>query len=289
MGKKLENLLSVLIILLFLPLIITILMQRAELEKWVGSETAAETDEGEQEVERLLPEIVANEIALDASPEAIKAQCVIARTNYLLAQETGGAPPEAISKEQRAKFAEQGNFYELYQQLEQYVKETQGEVLQYEGRTINAEYHAISAGRTRDIAEAVEGGKMPYLTVVDCREDISAEGYLGVSYFSEEEFLEICQAADMESVQITARDTADYVLKIRLGDRELTGEEFRELLHLPSAHFSITCEEKSVRIITKGVGHGYGLSQHKAGLLAKDGLTYREILAHFFPGTVISK
>lgn len=292
MKKKLENLLSILIILLILPLLVTIFMQKLELEKLLGAQQTGGTEKEEktewEEIEEQLPRIVANEINVSAEPEAVKAQCVIARTNCYLSKETGNPLPEGLALDEMTRLWGQDKFNEMYQQLEQYVQETQYQVLQYEGKVINAEYHAVSCGQTRTISEAIEEGNMPYLTSVSCKEDISAKGYLGVYDFSKEEFWEKCETAtDLSEVEIKERDSAGYVLSVQLGEREITGEEFRSLFGLPSSCFSIQEEGKKINIITKGIGHGYGLSQNKAEKLAEEGKTYEEILSYFFIGAEV--
>ena len=39
-----------------------------------------------------------------------------------------------------------------------------------------------------------------------------------------------------------------------------------------------------MRITTRGVGHGLGMSQYTAGKMAEEGSTFEEILIYFFPG-----
>lgn len=335
MKKKLENLLSILIIMLTLPLLVTIFMQKLELENLLDGQNAqtvapsntksgnskepSNTEAGKDkeqdnnetqdnnkeqndnedqdnnskagdtaltEIEQTLPCILANEINVNAEPEAIRAQCVVARTNCVLAEETGNAMPEALSLDELTRLWGRDKFNEMYQKFEKYVEDTQNQVLEYEGKTINAEYHAVSSGQTRDISESVGEGEMPYLSGVVCKEDISAKGYLGVYYFSKKEFYGRCGIPEkFEEVQIGERDAAGYVLNIKLGENEMTGEAFRELFELPSAYFSIQEEGRKIRIVTKGIGHGYGLSQNKAQKLAEEGKTYAEILNYFFQGT----
>ena len=47
--------------------------------------------------------------------------------------------------------------------------------------------------------------------------------------------------------------------------------------------------EANTRALTKGVGHGLGLSQHTANEMAKEGKNYKEILAYFFEGTEVKE
>ncbi len=39
-----------------------------------------------------------------------------------------------------------------------------------------------------------------------------------------------------------------------------------------------------IRVTTKGLGHGLGVSLHGANELAKDGFSYKEILKYFYSG-----
>ena len=70
---------------------------------------------------------------------------------------------------------------------------------------------------------------------------------------------------------------------------EMSGEEFREMYGLASSCFEFQQFENDARIITKGVGHGLGLSQYTANEMAKNGKTCEEILQFFFPGTEIKE
>ena len=47
-------------------------------------------------------------------------------------------------------------------------------------------------------------------------------------------------------------------------------------------------EEKAVFHVL-GYGHGVGMSQYGANAMAKEGKTYREILANYYAGTTITQ
>jgi stage II sporulation protein D len=109
------------------------------------------------------------------------------------------------------------------------------------------------------------------------------------------EFVEKCRQAfpetevdSMEAIQIDSRDTAGYVLWLTVGGRAVAGEEFREKMELNSSCFSIKQLEDGVRIVTKGIGHGFGLSQNQAEYMAEAGSDYKEILRYFYPEAEIS-
>ena len=74
-----------------------------------------------------------------------------------------------------------------------------------------------------------------------------------------------------------------YVSTVQVGDTLCTGEEVRQMLHLPSASFTVENQVEKVRFLCRGQGHGMGMSQYGAGRMAKEGSTYRDILSYYFP------
>ena len=75
---------------------------------------------------------------------------------------------------------------------------------------------------------------------------------------------------------------------MKIGTVSCDGEKFREAMGLPSSCFAMAEIDGKVRIFTKGLGHGFGLSQNTAELMAKEGKSYEEILAYFFPGAELA-
>lgn len=307
MKKKLEKrinlFLSAVIVLILLPLLLTTFMQRMELSNLIsgmpqGTEEVevqiGQESENDAETETRLIGIVAKEISAGSSKEAIMAQCVIARTNLYAAQKTGTAEPEALEiEEMEALWGD--NFQGVYRRMEECVKLTAGQVLVWEGDYIYAAYHAISAGQTRNMSELYTDSDMPYLTGQVCVDDTAAEGYLAVYYYEESEFAQRCREyfpeafsdETPEEIEVTTRDQAGYVLEMRLGNGTCSGEEFRDRFGLNSACFTVTKIEDQIRIVTKGLGHGFGLSQYSAECMASEGWDYEKILGFFYPGSDI--
>jgi len=58
---------------------------------------------------------------------------------------------------------------------------------------------------------------------------------------------------------------------------------------LSSSDFEIVKEGNSYIFVTKGCGHGVGLSQYGAQGMAKEGYNYQAILKHYYQGVEISK
>ena len=244
-------------------------------------------------IEKNLPEVVAKQISVHMPDEVLKAQCVIARTQMMAAEEMGETLPAAFSKNELQELW--GEQYEsLYQKLERIVKETEGQTLQYHGKLIYAAYHQVSAGNTRDIKEYYDNSQMPYLKSAACHDDTTSKEYLNVFFWKKEEFETLCKSIFSEDpvnlgseITILKRDGAGYVLEVKVGETIYEGEKFRKKLSLPSACFEITMIEDDVRIVTMGQGHGFGMSQHMAGKMADEGKSYREILQYFYEGVTI--
>ena len=67
--------------------------------------------------------------------------------------------------------------------------------------------------------------------------------------------------------------------------------EIRRVLsesHLKSSAFEVIFEDSKVILQGKGWGHGVGLCQIGAAVMATKGYTYEQILSHYYPGSVIS-
>lgn len=280
--------------LLLLPLLLTVIMQNMQLDRLLAGIGQAGESRGEPEGEALIG-IVAKEMDAGFREEALKAQSVIARTNYLDAKNRGSKLPDAMSvEEMQEAFGE--DFLGVYERLEACVSATAGETLMWQDGYIYAAYHAVSGGRTRNMEEWYPEAHMPYLASVPCHDDMAAEGYLAVCFWKKEEFLKIlneafpeAQIQDAAAVQVAERDTAEYVLKVQMGESQCSGEEFRDAFALNSACFTIADTGENIRIVTKGIGHGFGLSQHMAEAMAAQGADYREILSYFFPESRLEK
>ena len=302
-AKKVDAFLTLVLIVVLLPYFVTIIFQRMRLEEVVYGELAADggeavgtelPGEGWEEtgdaLEELIPGIVAREIHVGGEREAILAQCVIARTNLCDARERGLEEEVPLTEEEmRGLWGE--HFEEAYREVVSCTAETEHQVLVWNGDFIYAAYHALSAGRTRNITALYPDAQMPYLVERMCQGDVTAEGYLDVTYLTEEEFLQKCREAVPDAaietaadVTVGSRDQAGYVKEVLIGGQECTGEEFRNRLGLNSACFSIAETDRGVRIVTKRLGHGFGLSQNMAQCMARDGRSYEEILAYFYPG-----
>lgn len=271
LAKRINTMLTILLLLLLIPLFLTIFCQKMQLEELLGN--VNRTAETEEDADMLFC-IVAKEISADAPEECIKAQCVIARTNLKAAEEMGTELPGSMTMGELQELW--GDYFsEAEGKIKEAIQETDGETLQYRNHYIYAAYHAVSAGNTRNMEELYPDSDMPYLSGVACYEDAQAPDYLSVLYLDRE-------------ITIEEKDSAGYVTKAQMNGKSYTGEELRGELGLKSANFNVTeLEPGKIRIVTKGHGHGFGLSQYTAQKMAEKGEDYRNILQYFFPGAEV--
>ncbi len=91
----------------------------------------------------------------------------------------------------------------------------------------------------------------------------------------------------MATFQLVGREKGGYVKEIQIGAHIYSGEEIRQALSLPSSSFTMEEREGKIRIICKGIGHGYGLSQYGADAMAREGKGAEEILKYYYQNIVI--
>ncbi len=257
--------------------------------------------------------VTAAEIPMTFAPEAVKAQAVAAHS-YALRQmglqlknpdpdlqgaflSTDPAHFQAyLSKEER-----QGLWGDSFEEnealLESAVNEVLNCVLVYQGEPAAAAFHSISSGKTES-AKDVWGREVPYLVTADSPEDAENPAGNGESSLTVQEAAAIL-SAHLETlslpedpaqwIQITERTEAGMVTSAKIGENTVSGEDIRSWFGLSSANFTVECSGEALTFRTKGKGHGVGMSQYGANAMAKEGHTWQEILARYYPGTEIAR
>ena len=88
-------------------------------------------------------------------------------------------------------------------------------------------------------------------------------------------------AALKEMERVFLREGVE-VETVQIGAETYSGDAVRYALGVPSPAFSLEEDGDEIRCVTYGRGHGYGLSQYGAGLMAENGSSAEEILKHYF-------
>ena len=138
--RKQQNsyLLSIFLLLALLFLLAVVILQQMKLDELLaGAETELEQSMTDEELEKKVLLITAKEISVMAEPEALQAQCVIARTNLIAAMKEGENEPQAFTLEElQEMWGEQ--FKSYYTKLEDAAADTRGQYLAYHGNCIYA-------------------------------------------------------------------------------------------------------------------------------------------------------
>jgi len=224
--------------------------------------------------------------------EALKAQAVTARTYVLYRKSMETCEDydlcstvnsqmfkgDAITKDGPARAA----------------KETEGLVLYYGGRLAEAVYHSSCGGLTED-SFAVWNNAPPYLqaTKCDCRKQSPYASWTRVFSVSELERLlkgAGYRADGIRSVEVSRKSGTGRaaVVSVETASKRLdiNGNEFRKALgysRLPSTLFVVAHTAGGFEFKGRGSGHGVGMCQWGAKVMAENGRGFREILAHYYP------
>ena len=249
--------------------------------------------------------VVAAEMPALYRLEALKAQAVAARTfalgKHMHAEaDICGDPAHCLAYRPLAVTAAEwgGDGGELSDKIRAAVDQTDGQVLTYEGRLIDALFFAVSSGSTENAAD-VWGTDLPYLRGVDSPWDMESPGYESSVTVSVDEARRVLGAsrpgADLSGdpgswFGTARRSAAGGVISISAGGAEFTGAEVRTLFGLRSHNFNVTAGSDGIVFTVYGYGHGVGMSQFGARQMALlSDSDYAEILMWYYRGVGLSK
>ena len=196
------------------------------------------------------------------------------------------------------------------------VDETEDIILVYDSKPATIYYHSTCGGFSENVENVFPQSHLPYLTSVkDGREP-----YCNISprfewkeVYTEQQFIKQLYNAilisnknySIDDIKIESRfksgrvNDLNIILNGRSGRREihLYGNEIRSKirtsernLSLWSTMFDVKVNENgNIIFYGNGFGHGVGLCQWGAIGQSRLGIDYKNILAHYYPGTVLGR
>lgn len=252
-----------------------------------------------------LPNALAAEMPSSFAEEALKAQAVAARTYilYCTLHENPKHPKSNICTEAGCclAYADDGKLRgvwgEKYDEniaaIRKAVTDTDGQVLTYGESPILASFHSSSAGKTESGKEL--WGDVPYLVSVNSPEsEKDVPNFVTTVEVSKDNFRETVLSYKKEAIFSenaaewavdTELDDSGRVRYITIGGVKLSGSEMRKLFSLRSTAFKLEVKDNVFLFTVTGYGHGLGMSQYGANVMAKNGFSYEEILLHYYPQT----
>jgi stage II sporulation protein D len=294
-------------------------------KRWRGELAISATDDGLLVVNRVrmddyLKGVVPLEIGTSTSGDeaAVEAQAVTARSYAVMHLASGTRAYDML-----ATVADQvyGGASAETAMADGAVDQTAGLVLLYEGRPVNAPYHAVCGGSTAEPQDVWNATGEPYLKRVSDQIPGTTRFYCDQAprfrwtrtfdgeelRFAMNRYLHALPGAAASVGRVRAVTVSNVTpagrvstLTVETDRRTVTlrGNEMRDALRSPSGemlnstYFSLDAEQgqEGVQRLTLhggGYGHGVGMCQSGAIGRARAGQDFRTILMTYYPGTVV--
>lgn len=240
--------------------------------------------------------VLSGEMPTSFDLEALKAQAVAARSYVLKKMEKSNGEFDVVDTVANQVYLNEeelkqkwDDYEERIKKVKQAVKETRGQYLTYQDQVIEAFFFSTSVGVTENSGE-VFSTQLPYLTSVESTWDQDVSPVFEVNYdFPLEEFYTKLELPYQNPLQINIKKTTSSgrVKELEINGNPISASTVFSKLNLKSTFFTITQQENNVHIVTKGYGHGVGMSQYGAYGMAKLGYQYDQILKHYYKGVEI--
>lgn len=264
-----------------------------------------------QKQEMMLEEYVTAVVAGEMFPgwpvEAYAAQAIFVRSFTMDFMAQGGVKDKygadvSTSVEETQAFNPQA----VTEDMRKGVQMTRGQVMTYDNRFVRGWFHAYSGGITAQAKEGLDykEDEPPFTKSVKLQKNdyVPEDVRAWTAEYSAAELKGLLAKAglnvgEITGVEITKRGPSERITQITVkgsqGEKAISGPEFR--LAVDSTKMKSTLVEDltfadGMLIISgTGYGHGVGLSQWDAFMLAKEGQSPTDIVATFFQGVKIRK
>ncbi len=237
--------------------------------------------------------VVGAEMPASFNIEALKAQAIVART-YTLKTINSGKKLSDDNSTQNYKSNEElkntwGSSYNTYyNKVRSAVIDTKGIVIKYNGSLIDALYHSTSNGYTED-ASNVWKNSVPYLKSVSSEYDTTNKNFIYNKFISYQDLSNKLgiPVSYSSNIEISEKTNSGRVKYLNIDGNIFNGVNVRTILELRSTDFVFEKQETGINIITKGYGHGVGMSQYGANGMANNGYSYKDIILHYYTGVYL--
>lgn len=242
--------------------------------------------------------VVAREYGLK-DEQGTRAMAVVVRTYALSAVEKFG--PTYAHVDHTASQMYQGT-ERVTPAIREAVRATQGEIVTYQSKPIQAVYFSSSGGHTADNESVWQAAPLPYLRGKPDPYDTASPYAQWQSSLSRPELLRALTRQygfEVTGFLLGDEDAGGRVTTIELlrqdgSRRAVPANDFRLLITrtfgaeaMRSTLFTAARDGDTYRLEGRGFGHGVGLCQWGAHEMARRGHSYREILQFYYTGVEI--
>lgn len=276
-------------------------------------------------MENYLLSVISSEMKSSSSLELLKAHAVISRS-WLLARmeerKSGGAAPhrefDVCADDHCQRY--QGLAMAVGESVRRAIDQTWGQVLRYRGTLCDTRYSKCCGGRTELYSTCWEDKDFPYLQSVedrfcDCEHSEILPQVLNdydmrtmdfhdwtVKYSREELSTLVHRRTGVDygeilSLEPVERGPSGRIKYLRINGTKHSAVIGKELAirralsetHLKSSAFEVTADGDFFVLRGRGWGHGVGLCQIGAAVMASEGYDYRQILSHYYVGAEVEQ
>ena len=250
-------------------------------------------------IEEYVVGVVSGEMPIEFELEALKAQAVAARSYVMIQIERNiNNEYDVVDSVTNQVYLDKSNLITAWKEsytdninkVKMAVLSTKGEYISYNGKVAEALFFSTSPGKTEN-SEDIFTNKVSYLRSVDSHWDEISPVYTSNTTYTLSEFYNLLDLDYNEALNIELLETTSTgrIKKIKINNKEFTGNYICSKLSLRSTYFEIIKEDTKIIIKNKGYGHGVGMSQYGAQGMAKEGYTYQDILKHYYTDIEIKK
>ena len=243
--------------------------------------------------------VLAGEMPISFEIEALKAQAVAARSYVMKKMEynkdkvydvVDTVLNQVYLDDEHLRAVWKDDYNNNINKIKKAVLETHNEYLEYDGKVVDAMFFSTSVGFTEN-SEEVFPNKVPYLRSVESKWDEISPVYEVNYNFDLKDFYQKLDLGynDKVNLEVIDKTSTGRIKKIKINNKLFDGSEVVNKLELRSNHFTINQNNDKVHIVTKGYGHGVGMSQYGAQGMALEGYKYDEILKHYYQDVKIKK
>ncbi len=231
-------------------------------------------------------------------PEMLRAQAIVARTYAAFHRRlNAGKPYQIVAATVHQQYAGR---VPADSPVWAAVRETEGQVLRWEGDLFPAFYHTDSGGHTEDPRAVFAASNMPALRPVRVEFPSESPHHLWALDLSLGDLAERLRKGGVAVGRVVALEVLERSVSLRVmriavrgtgGTTVLRGNDFRRLVGydtLKSTLFAVAVSGGQARFAGRGYGHGVGMDQASARTMALMGYTAPQILAYYYPGAVLS-
>lgn len=244
-------------------------------------------------LEEYLYGVVPKEMPPNWPEEALKAQAVVSRSFSLYQKSANAARDHDISATTASQVY--GGVSVETDRARRAVDATRGRILLYGGRPALTYFHANSGGVTED-ARYVWRVAIPYLQSIPDEPSTRTPGLAWTASLTFQQIREALnrnglKVGEIRDVESDSVSPSGRVTRLRIrhssGMTVLSGNQFRTATGptlIKSTLFTAERSSRGIRFEGRGSGHGVGMSQWGARMMAEGGSPYREILLHYYRG-----